>query len=251
LAGARAYDAFGVTNYSSGTALTPFELSENMRLNGSHLTVTPVNRALYPELGRAVTGWFRLTHIRWSICWRFGWKWCCKEENGGSGNGGSGSGGGRGAARPGPCKTADQITDICTTPCCCYWDESGKRACEKKVEEQGKNCPPPRLAIPIGKCRARDVAECLIECMMKSKDPKKCLLQCTCEKAAEYVAEHDPEGGLTDCFKVNPIERDDCFHKCCAPFYFCVASAVCEGKGPVQTARCFSELRECMRKHCV
>jgi hypothetical protein len=63
LSGVRAYDAFGVSNYSSGTALTPFELSANMPLNGSHLTVTPVNGALYPELGRAVTGWFRLTHL--------------------------------------------------------------------------------------------------------------------------------------------------------------------------------------------
>jgi len=34
-----------------------------VRVNGSHLTRTPVNRALYPELGRAVTGWFRLTHL--------------------------------------------------------------------------------------------------------------------------------------------------------------------------------------------
>jgi hypothetical protein len=69
LAGARAYDAFGVTNYSSGTALTPFELSANMRLNGSHLTLTPVNGALYPELGRAVTGGFRLTHLNGAGGW--------------------------------------------------------------------------------------------------------------------------------------------------------------------------------------
>jgi len=106
LAGARAYDAFGVTNYSSGTALTPFELSANMRLNGSHLTLTPVNGALYPELGRAVTGWFRLTHMGFPCCF-FGWGWCCEPEEPGP--------------PPPPPPTDDQCREGCKMAIGCDW----------------------------------------------------------------------------------------------------------------------------------
>jgi hypothetical protein len=63
LAGARAYDAFGVTNYTSGTALTPFEVKANLRLSGSQITLTAQGRPYYPEIGQNVDGGFRLAYF--------------------------------------------------------------------------------------------------------------------------------------------------------------------------------------------
>jgi hypothetical protein len=63
LAGARAYDAFGVTNYTSGTALTPFEVMANLRLSGSQITLTAQGRPYYPEIGQNVDGGFRLAYF--------------------------------------------------------------------------------------------------------------------------------------------------------------------------------------------
>jgi len=163
LAGARAYDAFGVTNYSSGTALTPFELSANMRVNGSHLTLTPVNRALYPELGRAVTGWFRLTHL---------------NGIGGAGGGAGGSGvggvrciGGRLAESQASCRQK-----ACSLGICCSECFSGIQDCGNY---KLANCPAgePVAGVPVafGKC-CRGGAQCTGVCCeaCNGVDPCKC-----------------------------------------------------------------------------
>jgi hypothetical protein len=63
LSGARAYDAFGVTNYSFGTTLTPFECYANLRLSGSQITLTGQGRPYYPEIGQNVDGGYRLTYF--------------------------------------------------------------------------------------------------------------------------------------------------------------------------------------------
>jgi len=63
LAGARAYDAFGVTNYSSGTALTPFEYYANLRLSGTQIAMTAQGRPYFAEIGQNVDGGFRLTYF--------------------------------------------------------------------------------------------------------------------------------------------------------------------------------------------
>jgi len=156
LSGARAYDAFGVTNYSSGTALTPFELSANMRLNGSHLTLTPVNGALYPELGRAVTGWFRLTHMGFPCCF-FGWGWCCEPEE-------------PEPPPPPPHPEVQACYDQCTGAVGCDWYRC-MCSCTHKViycgsilpcEQYGKLFPP--------------VRDCLIQCQ-KERVVKACQKQ--------------------------------------------------------------------------
>jgi len=109
--------------------------------------LTPVDGALYPELGRAVIGWFRLTHIKWSICCRFGWKWCCKEENGGGGNGGSGGGDGDGDGQLKPCPESKARDNPCVGMCCIE-EHGGYSGC---LEYRRKNCPGPHPAA-MGRC---------------------------------------------------------------------------------------------------
>jgi hypothetical protein len=62
LAGARAYDAFGVTNYSSGTALTPFEYYANLRLSGTQIAMTAQGRPYFAEIGQNVDGGYRFSY---------------------------------------------------------------------------------------------------------------------------------------------------------------------------------------------
>jgi hypothetical protein len=58
------WDTFGVkSDESASGSLSPFQLSANMLVNSSHLTVSPFNTFAYPDLGRAVTGRFHLTHL--------------------------------------------------------------------------------------------------------------------------------------------------------------------------------------------
>jgi hypothetical protein len=66
LSGARAYDAFGVTNYPSGTALTPFEYYANLRLSGTQIAMTAQGRPYFAEIGQDVDGGYRLYRLSYT-----------------------------------------------------------------------------------------------------------------------------------------------------------------------------------------
>ncbi|MGH8104142.1 MAG: hypothetical protein ACREJQ_06455, partial [bacterium] len=55
------WDAFGVLeDQSAGGSLSPFQLFANMQVGASHLTQSPTDTNLYPDLGRLAQGGFRL-----------------------------------------------------------------------------------------------------------------------------------------------------------------------------------------------
>jgi hypothetical protein len=61
------WDTFGVkSDESSSGSLSPFQLACNMLIDTSHLTLGWDDTALYPQIGQAAKGFFKLTFIR--IC---------------------------------------------------------------------------------------------------------------------------------------------------------------------------------------
>jgi hypothetical protein len=137
---------------SASGSLSPFQLSANMLVNASHLTVSPFNTFAYPDLGRAVTGFFRLTHL---------------NGLGGGAGGGTGAGGvrciGNRLAEP----KASCRAKACTSGVCCS-------ECFGSIQECGDykqaNCPYGEdvFGVPVafGKCcrAGRCTGPCCEEC---------------------------------------------------------------------------------------
>jgi len=105
--------------------------------------LTPVNEALYPELGRAVTGWFRLTHLNGA---------------------GGGSGGAAGpCASPGEFEKMNEVEkrEVLCKPviCCCYNNSADRKKCAARkkyaiaaclIWDFGINGAPTVYIVPCG-----------------------------------------------------------------------------------------------------
>jgi hypothetical protein len=133
------WDIFGVkSDESASGSLSPFQLSSFIFVDASHLTASPFNTFAYAALGRAVTGFFRLTHLNGLA---------------GGGGGGTGVGGvrciGNRLAEP----KASCRAKACTSGVCCS-------ECFGSIQECGDytqaNCPYGEdvFGVPVafGKC---------------------------------------------------------------------------------------------------
>jgi hypothetical protein len=134
--------------------------------------LTAVNRALYPELGRAVTGWFRLTHL-----------------NGAGGAGGGAGGSGVGGVRCIGGQLAESQASCrqkaCTLGICCSECFSGIQDCG---DYRLRNCPPEEglLGVPVafGKC-----------CRGGAPGDGGCRKPCGCNVGCQRSGRIDYEGG--------------------------------------------------------